>query len=292
MRRLACLAAVIFLFLSVATDLRASYVPWDPIQYDPVNGGNWVHYDPTLTSFNMYPANSSAIKCVFDIKKPTDGSARGMNGLKFQYNGQSTGRLTSQALWGSFEIINAPKDAGQTFKDILLMVAIDAPSLDAGWSMSLNGNTLLPADFAYIDGSAAITGRPSGYYPGPEPVDVAPPGTSPSRDEVSYLFDKGMVSIYSFTGVNLAKTSSPLDVSYSFSSLPGDATFSAYGSIGTAGIKHTNRALDDQRASDDLISTFSVLAGDQGQADVPEPATFAALGVCLAALGGYIRRRR
>lgn len=269
----------------------AAYVPWTAVQYNPVEGGNWVHIDPTQTTFEMYPVNGPAIKSVFDIKKPSDGSAKGMNAVKFLYGGQKTGHLTSTALAGSFAVINDPKDAGQVYKDILLMVAIDAASLPTGWCMTLNGTALDADDFAYVDGSALATGRPSGYYPAPEPFDTGLPGTAPARDEISHLFDKGMVSIFAFPDVNLTKTGTPLAVDYSFLDLPGDATFSAYASIGTSGIKHTNRSWDDTRVSDDLISTFSVLAPEV-QVEVPEPATLTAFGLCVASAAGYIRRRR
>lgn len=281
--------------LAAAMPARAAYVPWDALQNDPVNGDNWVHAVSGVETFQLYPVNGSAIPCTFDIAK-TDGSARGMNALKFKLGDQMTGHMTSNQLSGSFQITNLPKDKS-TFESLLVMVAIDADSLPAGWGMSLNGIALGPNDFAYIDGAAAPTGRPSGYYTGPEPTINGPyPGTTPARDEISHLFDTGMVSIVELTGETLSLPNFPtVDVDYSFSSLSGDATFSLYGPLldqeGNASIKHTNRSWNDLALSDDEISTFTVLAG-QSDPTIPEPASLLAISTCLAALVGYSRRRR
>jgi len=281
--------------LAAAMPARAAYVPWDALVVEATDGPNWVHLGPPAR-IKLYPVNAAPVDCLFDVRKDKDSSAKGLNALKFQFNGEKAGHMSSTALSGSFQIINDPKDSGQLFADILLMVAVNAPSLDPSWSLTLNGNTLSGSQFAYVDGTAAPTGRPSGYYPAGEPGESDPQGTDPSRDEISHLFTGGMVSIYAFTGVNLTKTGGPLDIDYSFASLPGDATFSAYATMldingDPVGVKHTNRSWDDARASDDLISTFSVLA-TADDATIPEPATLLAAGTCLAALGGYIRRRR
>ena len=280
--------------LAVASACPGAYVPWDALQNDPVNGDNWVHAVSGVETFRLYPVNAAPILCTFDIAK-TDGSARGMNALKFKRGDQMTGHMTSDQLNGSFQITNLPKDKS-TFESLLVMVAIDADSLPAGWSMSLNGVALGPDDFAYVDGSAAPTGRPSGYYAGPEPTIGGPfPGTTPARDEISHLFDKGMVSIVELTGRLSLPNFPTVDVDYSFSSLGGDATFSLYGPLldqeGNASIKHTNRGWDDLAATDDLISTFSVLA-PENDPTIPEPASLLAISTCLTALVGYSRRRR
>lgn len=283
--------------LAVASACLGAYVPWDTLAVDPGTGANWVHVGPPAL-VHLHSVNAGSFDCLFDVRKNNDRTAKGMNALKFQFNGEKTGHMSSTAASGTFQIINDPKDAGQIYADILLMVAVNAPSLDASWSLTLNSDTLTADDFAYVDGTAWPTGRPSGYYGPGEPGETNQPGTDPARDEISHLegFTKGMVSIYAFPGVNLTKTGGPLDIDYSFSSLSGDVTFSAYATMldvngDPVGIKHTNRSWDDVRATDDLISTFSVLAPEVDPT-IPEPATLLAISTCLTVLVGYSRRRR
>jgi len=159
--------------------------------------------------------------------------------------------------------------------DILLLIAIDAPSLPAGFGLTLTPSvgpayTFNPAaDFGYYDHPAWDTGRPSGYYG----------ATNPTREDVAYDFSTGMVTVFALPGANLSSTN-PITFNYAFTNLPGHAVFSVYGrASGSSLIYHTNRAVPDGNPGGSAVSTFEV---------APEPATLA-----LAAFGaaGLLARR-
>ena len=140
-------------------------------------------------------------------------------------------------------------------------------------SLGLSGETPYAfdpnTDFCLYDASGYATGRASGYYS----------VTSPSGEGISYAFDRGMVTVFAAQNANLGPSGS-ITIDYSFANLPGKAVFSVYGlDSGVGRIYHTNRAVLDNNALTDPLSTFEV---------VPEPAS--ALLLC-GGLGFLMRRR-
>jgi hypothetical protein len=218
----------------------------------------------------MHTVNAGDYGVGFDVAKKNLG-ARGLNALKFLYGGADTGHLVSNSLKDSFTVENTGDS--RTFADLLLLVAIDAPSLPAGFALSLgvhNGTpyAFTPAtDFGFYDPAALgyDAGRPSGYYS----------ATTPQASPLAYLFTSGMVSVWAAQGANLGPGGS-LTFDYAFTGLPGTAVFSVYGyDAGTDWIYHTNRGVIDQNDPSAALSTFEV---------APEPGVLAlmAFGLALA----------
>jgi hypothetical protein len=226
---------------------------------------------------NIYPVNGSSTAISFK-KKNTDGSAKGMNALCFQYEGSLSGHLKSYDLTGSFQV----GTVGGDFTNALLAIAIDADSLPAGFAMSLNVQGQTPYnfdpanDFGYYNHTEYSSGRPSGYYS----------ATSPSSESLTYRFDSGMVTVFELN-VPVQYAAAFPTIEYSFTNLPaGGAVFSVYGvkeiSDGLGGtfdlIEHTNRAIIDNNSAAGPVSTFEV---------IPEPTS-----LCLLALGAATLLRR
>lgn len=255
-------AAVLFSGAAASAGWDPSVGPWDALKSD-----SWI-YMGSGTRMTMHAANATQdYEFGFD---QAGGGARGMNALKFSYGGQTTGHLVATGLAGSFAVTNTGDS--RTFKDLLILVAIDASSLPADFSFSLGVAGAAPygfnptADFAWYDHPDWDTGRPSGYYS----------LTDPTHEGIAYGFDKGMVTVYAAQNVSLGPNGSTW-FDYSFTHLPGTACFSVYGydaSAKTQWIYHTNRAVTDSYGS--AVSTFEV---------APEPATLVLLaaGVAMAA---------
>lgn len=229
------------------------YIPWDELTKD-----YWIDFfdgnDP-----NTYPANAADANDI-DYSYPVAFSqagggdkAKGMNALKFIHSGKMEGHLVSRDLAGSFEIKNNGDD--NTFTTILIVVAINAESLENDFTMTLNMRGQRPYvldvnDFCYYDNPY---GRPSGYYS----------VTDPNGEPLTYAFDSGMVTVYGVEGMPLMAPGNSVTIDYAFNELPGPAVFSVYGFIGTGSptIYHTNKAfldLNDPGGPKNKISTFAV----------------------------------
>jgi hypothetical protein len=245
------------LVLGPAGAACAGFIPWDLSVAD-----SWIVTDPGAVKPVIHTVNGGDYAMGFDVA--AGNKARGMNALKFKYGGVSTGHLVSSSLTGSFIVENTGN--ARTFKDLLLLVAIDADALPSGFTFSL-GTTSPPdysftpsADFGYDDHPTWSTGRPSGYYS----------ATSPAGEPVAYSFSKGMVTVFAAQDVNLAPSGGTVTFNYAFTDLPGRAVFSVYGFDTEVGwIYHTNRAVGSG-----TLSTFEV---------APEPATLALVAVGAAA---------
>jgi hypothetical protein len=263
----ALLAATI---LGTAAAAQAAFIPWDPLTAD-----SWIYVAAPQTRIKMHTVNAGDYEIGFD-QAATGNRSRGMNALTFSYGGQSTGHLAAADLAGTFGVTNGGNT--RTFKDLLVLVAIDAASLPAGFSMSLgvSGQAAYTfntaTDFGYYDQPAWDTGRPSGYYS----------ITSPRREGIAYDFERGMVTVYAAQNVALGPGQSAT-LAYAFQHLPGRAVFSVYGYDADIGwVYHTNRAVIDARQpTAPFLSTFEV---------TPEPATLALLAAGAALIAG--RRRR
>jgi hypothetical protein len=258
----ASLGAVIL--LASAAIAQAAFIPWDPLVKLANGKESWIAYPENTTKLNMYAANGGTYAVGFDQVPDSVTPAKGMNSLKFSYGGVDGGKGVSSNLTDSFTV---KASGGRAMTDVLLLIAIDAPLLPAGFGLTLTPSvgsayTFNPAaDFGYYDHPAYETGRPSGYYG----------ATSPTREDVAYDFDNGMVTVLALPGANLSSTQ-PITFNYAFTDLPGRAVFSVYGrASGSAYIYHTNRAVPDASDATGAFSTFEV---------APEPATLA-----LAALG-------
>lgn len=230
--------------------------PWDPLLND-----SWINYtwDPQGTS-EMYTVNAGTYPYGFDQKGGK--GARGMNALKFAYDANNTGHMIAGAFAGAFDIQNTGDN--RTFADLLLLIVIDhADPLSTGFTLQLEPNgiagdaiVLGPDDFTFYDHSDYHTGRPSGYYS----------ATDPNRENLTYVFDTGLVCLCALQNVNLSPTPSGappfshLNISYRFEQLPGPAVFAVYGYDADNGwIYHTNRA---RAEGINMPSTFAVLPGD------------------------------
>ena len=255
--------ALLVLFAS-ASAAHAAFSPWDPLTSD-----SWIAVSPTDPKLPMHTVNAGDYGVGFDVAKKNLG-ARGLNALKFLYGGADTGHLVSNSLTGSFAVENTGDS--RTFADLVLLVAIDAPSLPGGFALSLgvhNGTpyAFTPAtDFGFYDPTASgyDAGRPSGYYS----------ATTPQASPLAYLFTSGMVSVWAAQGANLGPGGS-LTFDYTFTGLPGTAVFSVYGyDADTDWIYHTNRGLIDVNDSGLPVSTFEV---------APEPSTLVLVAFGLAA---------
>ena len=180
---------------------------------------------------------------------------------------------------GSFSVVNTGDN--RTFSGLLLLTAIDADALPGDFSMSLGVQGETPyvfdplTDFAYYDPTGYDAGRPSGYYS----------ETSPSRDEISYFFDRGMVTVFALDEVELPPLGGTAAIDFAFENLPGTAVFSVYGLDENMGwIYHTNRALIDENRPSAPISTLEV---------VPEPSVLSLVtfGTVLLTRRRSMRRR-
>lgn len=259
------------ILLGSAAVAQAAFIPWDPLVKNPETGKeSWIAYPENTSKLNMYAANGGTYAVGFDQVPDSVTPAKGMNSLKFSYGGSETGNLSSSMLTDSFTV---KAGGGRAMTDVLLLIAIDAPSLPAGFGLTLTpppsvgpAYTFNPAaDFGYYDHPAWDTGRPSGYYG----------ATSPTREDVAYDFSTGMATVFALPGANLSSTQ-PITFNYAFTNLPGHAVFSVYGrAAGSSLIYHTNRAVPDGNPGGSAVSTFEV---------APEPATLALAAFGAAAL--------
>jgi len=242
--------------LTYAAGLSGEFVPWDSLI-----DNSWLEVAPP--DVLMHTVNAGSYELGFDIFR-TDGGARGMNALKFAVGLENTGHHTTSSLSGSFDVENT--GGTHIFDDLLLLVVVDANSLDSDFSFSIaqdcNGidcNDLYyfdnNLDFSYYDPDLLgyDTGRPSGYYF----------MTSPSSEPVSYLFDSGMVTLFAFENVYLKPRSyanNRVTINYHFCNLHSTAVFSVYGYDSLCdGIYHTNRAIPDNNDPVADVSTFAVV---------------------------------
>jgi len=270
-RASARLGLVAGILLGSAAIAQAAFIPWDPLVKNPETGKDpWIAHPENAAQLTMYTVNGGSYLVGFDQIPPSPASqaAKGMKALGFSYGGSETGNLSSPMLTDSFTVKTT---GGVTMSPILLLVAIDAPSLPAGFGLTLTPSvgpayTFNPAaDFGYYDHPTWDTGRPSGYYG----------ATSPTREDVAYDFSTGMVTVFALPGANLSSTS-PITFNYAFTNLPGRAVFSVYGrASGSSLIYHTNRAVLDGNPGGSAVSTFEV---------TPEPATLALAAFGAAAL--------
>jgi len=250
--------------LASAAIAQAGFIPWDPLVKLGNGKESWIAYPENTSKLNLYTVNGGTYPVGFDQVPDSVTPAKGMNALKFSYGGVDGGKWVSSNLTDSFTV----KAAGaRAFTDVLLLIAINASSLPAGFGLTLTpsvGSAYMfnpAADFGYYDHSTWETGRPSGYYG----------ATTPTREGVAYNFSKGMVTVFALSGANLSSTQ-PITFNYAFTNLPGNAVFSVYGQAsGSSFIYHTNRAVPDGNPGASAVTTFEV---------TPEPATLA-----LAALG-------
>jgi len=256
MRRSVVVWALVWawVLLGQAPAARASFVPWDALVDD-----SWIYFGAPQTRIELNTVNGGPYDIGFDQVK-SNHSARGENALRFSLAGSNTGHLVSDQPTGSFGVSNI--GGTRTFRDLILLVAVDATSLDPGFSMSLapQGATSYSfdpaADFSYYSHPEYGTGRPSGYYS----------ASSPTGESISYSFASGMVSLYAAANVSLAPNGT-VTFDYSFANLPGTAVFSVYGFDSSVGwIYHTNRSVLDNYDATSPLSTFEVRP-------VPEPAS-------------------
>jgi hypothetical protein len=255
------------LVLGGAASAAPAFEPWAPLRDD-----NWILAPGQTLDLLLHSVNAGDFPVGFD-RAGGGNSARGMNALKFVYGGEDVGHLESRRLADRFAVRNSG-DA-RTFADLVLVVAIDAPALPAGFGLSLGAAGGAPyvfdrhADFVYYAHPEYDTGRPTGYYS----------ITTPAGEDISYRFDRGMVTVFGARDVDLMPGGS-VAFDYAFTGLPGAAVFSVYGLDTEIGwIYHTNRGVPDANRPSVAVSTFEV---------VPEPATLVllALGVVLAARSG------
>lgn len=257
-----------FLFVLTAS-AQAAFEPWGPLVAD-----SWIYFGGSQTRMVIHSVNGGDYEVGFDQMR-SDGSVRGMNALKFSYDGANTGHLVSTDLTGSFDIQNTGNN--RVYSDLLLLVAIDASELDPDFAMSLGLHNAVPyvfdpiTDFGYYNHPEYDAGRPSGYYS----------QTSPSREEISYSFESGMVTLFALEDIGLGPYGGSVTVDYAFDNLPGTAVFSVYGFDEDAvadWVYHTNRALIDDHRPSAPISTFEV---------VPEPTVLS-----LTVFGALLLARR
>jgi len=266
---------LVLLVLAGASTARAAFEPWGPLVDD-----SWVVINANDPKPVIHTVNAGDYAMGFD-QAASGNRARGMNALCFSYGGSDTGYLASGALADSFSVRNLGNS--RTFRDLLILVAINTPSLPSNFAMTLGAsgqpayafNPL--ADFGYYDHPTWDTGRPSGFYS----------VTNPTGEGIAHDFATGMVTIYAAQNVNLAPNGGTATFDYSFSSLPGGIVFSVYGFDASIGwIYHTNRAVVDLNQATAPISTFEVI--------VPEPAslTIVVLGLALLRRRGRACLRR
>ena len=274
-------ALALLVLLASASAACAAFSPWDPLVTAAApDYESWIYFggsDPKLT---MHTVNAGDYSVGFDVARQNKSGqvtgARGMNALKFSYGGSDTGHLVSGSLSGSFTVKNTGDN--RTFADLVLLVAIDAPSLPGGFALSLGVQGQAPyvfnaaTGFGFYDPAASgyDAGRPSGYYS----------ATLTSESPIAYSFTSGMVSLWGAPGVNLGPLGGSVTFDYAFTGLPGKAVFSVYGydpdpTADIDWIYHTNRDVADGNDPGAALSTFEV---------VPEPSTLVlvAFGLALA----------
>jgi hypothetical protein len=253
-RKMILLVSLVFIAGPADRLFASDYIPWDELTEDC-----WIDFFDGDNP-NIYPANAQDAVDI-DISYPIAFSqagggdkAKGMNALKFVHGGRTEGNMVSTGLIGSFGIKNSGDT--NTFTTILIVVAINAGSLDEDFTMRMNVQgqepyTLDVNDFCYYDNP---NGRPSGYYS----------VTDPNNEPLAYAFDKGMVMVYGLSGMSSLGVEESVNIDYAFDYLPGPAVFSVYGFIGTdpmPTIYHTNKAFldtNDQGGKKNKISTFAV----------------------------------
>lgn len=246
-----------------------SCLAWDK-PWDELTENLWLYGlgdgDPNLYPVNGDDSLTDNIKPSYVIRfsqANSSNKAKGMNGLKFERYGKTEGHMVSSDLEGVFGVVNNGKD--NYYTAILLSVAIDAESLDPDFRMEIGIEGELPYvlgadDFVYSDNQY---GRMSGYYT----------KTNPSSDPLAYAFNKGMVTVYGLSGMEmLSPSGGTVKVKYAFDYLPGAAVFGAYAEVqpiaggDIPAIHHTNKAfldMNDIGGSKNKISTFAVtLPGD------------------------------
>ena len=239
--------------LPASRSLASNYIPWDELTMD-----SWIDFfdgvDPLMYPSNALDADDIDFSYPVAFSQAGGGDkAKGMNALKFVHGGMTDGDLVSSDPAGSFGIKNSGDS--NTFTTLLIVIAIQADSLDKDFSMNLGVQgqklyTLDVNDFSYYDNPY---GRPSGYYS----------ITDPNAEPLTYAFDSGMVAVYGLSGMSSLAPGETVNVDYTFDSLPGPAVFSIYGFIGTdpmPTIYHTNKAFLDKNdtSNKNKISTFAV----------------------------------
>lgn len=253
-------------------DLEAiAFVPWDPLVDDPNMGPGWLKSN--LWANYIYTVNGDAYQLAFGLAR-SDGGPRGMNALKFSVGEEHIGHLETEDQEGSFEILNTGDN--NTFEDLLLLVTVEGQSLgpDFGLRIAPDCNEIVNdlstcdavysfdpnADFVFYDPNALgyDTGRPSGLYW----------KTTPVYEPLTYLFDRGMVTVYGLQQVKLPPNGGSVRVFYDFDNLNSAAVFSVYGSIKkkdkTTGetsvtVYHSNRAVANADNPLEENSTFAVI---------------------------------
>jgi len=248
-----------------------AFVPWDALIDDPNMGPGWLKSD--LWANYMYTINGDAYQLAFGLAR-SDGGPRGMNALKFSAHAQSIGHHETENQEGYFDILNTGDT--NTYEDLLLLVSVDAQSLphDFGLVIAADCNDITGGlstcdsayrfdplmDFSFYDPNALgyDTGRPSGVYW----------KTTPTSEPLSYLFDRGMVTVYGLKQVKLGPDGASVRVYYDFDNLDSSAVFSVYGSVRkkdkTTGetvvtVYHTNRAVANPDNPTEEVSTFAVI---------------------------------
>jgi hypothetical protein len=248
-----------------------AFVPWDALIDDPNMGPGWLKSD--LWANYIYTVNGDAYQLAFGLAR-SDGGPRGMNSLKFSVGAESIGHHETENQEGYFDILNTGDT--NTYEDLLLLVSIDAQSLphNFGLGIATDCNNITGGlstcdsayrfdpivDFTFHDPNALgyDTGRPSGLYW----------KTTPSSETLSYLFDKGMVTVYGLKQVNLGPNGASVRVYYDFDNLNTSAAFSVYGSVSkkdkTTGeflvtVYHTNRTVANPDNPTEEVSTFAVI---------------------------------
>jgi hypothetical protein len=253
--------------LSYPGAVLAEFIPWDPLRYDQVNGPSWLFTYPTPQL--MYTVNGGQYEIGFGLVE-ADGSARGMNGMKFVVDSVNTGHHTSSDLTGSFDVLN--NGGRHTFKDVLLMIAVDADILSTDFSLTIANNCGTfdcdgvynfdnANDFTFYDPDQLDydTGRPCGYYW----------ATSPTREPISYLSDTAMVTVFAFKDIYLGSGQNAT-INYEFKNLRTSAVFSIYAYDEDYGyIYHTNRSQLDGNDPSVEVSTFAVIP-ERPEADFSE----------------------
>ena len=259
--------------------LPEGWQPWDELVSD-----SWI--GPAVTT-QMYPFNTANTWTIefkdAALTGPQAYQAKGMNALRFDYQGQNTGHLFTRACSGGFAVRNFSSD--KTYHEFLLLVVVKDETLPDNFAFSLSAHepnqwdaTLDRQDFIFYHQPSYDTGRPSGYYsvtdPNSEPLasvfDIAdlrdrvdPNG--PRRD-----FNSAMVSLVELNQVTLAPGGGSVVVYYQLDHLTVPATIYIY-----SGQNHivnlTNRAVIDNHNPAEPISTleFIPLPGDlDGDGDV------------------------
>jgi hypothetical protein len=255
--RLVC-AVVMFVSVSayaqVAEPNDVSFMPWGALESLEGIGPNWLQSDE-WTEY-LYTVNDKAYALAFGLAR-SDGGPRGANALKFVQDGEAVGHHVAEQVQGSFEVANTGDN--NTFEDLVIMVALDADQLNADFAFRMwtDANDSLVTfdsarDFVWYDPCALgyDTGRPSGIY-----------GlTTPSYEPLTYLFNQGMITLYSFEQVNLEPGVS-VRFHYDFDYLQTRAVFNVYGSVNKKGettIYHTNRSVANPQNLEEQVTTFAV----------------------------------